>query len=119
MRRFLPLLIVLGLGFAPAPVFRQRPTSLRLLVGTWEVRFANGVVQRCEVRADGTAAAAEPARSSGGRAEARGNAVVMTFDDGRVERWSAGGAGVAVEHWFPASGYPSGPSVSGVARRVR
>src|SRR5437899_2542840 len=107
MRRVVPLLIVMGLGLAPAPVFRQRPTTPRLLAGTWGVRFANGVVQRCEVRADGTASVAEPARSSGRRAEAKGGSVVMTFDDGRVERWSATGAGATVEHWFPASGYPS------------
>ena len=58
----------------------------RLLAGRWDVAFANGVVERCEVRADGTASVTEPARSSRGKAEAKGSSVVMTFEDGRVER---------------------------------
>ena len=56
--------------------------------------------------------------SSGGKAQANGNSVVMTFDDGRIERWSDGGAGVMVEHWFPASHYPSRPAVLGRAKRA-
>lgn len=115
MRCVVLLLIVLGLGFAPAPVFRIRPIPL---AGKWSVKFANGVVETCELRANGRASVAEPARSSGGKAEAEGNAVVITFDDDRIERWSVRGAGVAVEHWFPASQYPAGPSVRGSGRRL-
>jgi hypothetical protein len=118
MRRVVPLLIVLSLGFAPAPVYRERAATPRSLAGDWDVTFTNGVVEKCEVRADGTASVVEPARSSWGRAEAKGNSVVMTFEDGRVERWSAGGAGVTVEHWFPASRYPAGPAVLGRAKRT-
>jgi hypothetical protein len=77
MYRVVPLLIVLSLGFAPAPVFRGKRTTPRLLAGKWEVKFANGVVQRCEVRTDGTASVAEPARSSEGKAKTKGNAVVI------------------------------------------
>jgi hypothetical protein len=104
-------------SYAPAPPPRSR-ASPRLLAGRWTVKFANGVVQTSELRPDGTASVAEPARSSGGKAEVRGDAVVITFDDGRVERWSVSGTSVVVEHWFPASRYPSGPSVRGAARRL-
>jgi hypothetical protein len=97
-------------AYAPAPV-------PRLPVGRWTVRFANGVVQTCEVREDGTASVREPRRSSAGKAEARGGAIVITFRDDRLERWTVRGKRVVVEHWFPASQYPSGPRVLGVATR--
>jgi hypothetical protein len=81
------------------------------------VEFANGVVETCEVRRDGTASVTEPRRSSGGRAKAKDGAVVITFSDDRVERWAVRGGRVVVEHWFPASLYPAGAPVRGVARR--
>lgn len=117
MRRVTLLLVVLSLAFAPAPLPKNRATP-RLLAGKWVVKFANGVVEKCELRKDGTAFVAEPARSSGGTTQAKGNAVVITFADDRVERWSVSGASVVVEHWFPASRYPAGPSVRGTARRL-
>ena len=118
MRSVVLPLIVLNLGFAPAPVYREKRASPRHLAGHWVVEFANGVVETCEVRADGTASVVEPARSSQGKTAAKGSAVVITFDDDRVERWSGTGASVMVEHWFPASRYPAGPSVVGTARRM-
>jgi hypothetical protein len=118
MRQSVLLIVVaLSLAFAPAPLPRNR-TNPRLLAGKWVVKFTNGVVQTCELRTDGMAFVAEPARSSGGRTQAKGNAVVITFNDDRVERWSVRGTSVAVEHWFPASRYPSGPSVRGIAQRL-
>ena len=118
MRRVVPLLFILSLGFAPAPVFREKATTPRSLAGKWVVKFANGVVETFEVRTDGTDSVVEPARSSGGKTAAKGNAVVITFEDDRVERWSVAGASVTVEHWFPASRYPAGPSVPGTAQRM-
>jgi hypothetical protein len=103
-------------GLAPAP-FPNRH-SRRLPVGRWTVRFANGVVETCEIRSDRTAAVKEPLRSSPGKAEARGGTVVITFDDDRLERWTARGSQMVVEHWFPASQYPSGPKVMGLATRT-
>ena len=104
-------------AFAPAPAYKPpRPNSH--LVGQWTVRFANGVVEACEVRADGTASVAEPNRSSVGQVRPRGGAIVITFKDDRVERWSTSAEGVVVEHWFPASGYPSGAKVLGIATRT-
>ena len=119
MRRVIPLLIAMSLGFAPVPVYRERQADQRRLAGRWSVEFANGVVETCELRADGGASVAEPARASGGKSRVVGAALVITFEDGRVERWKVGSAGVAVEHWSPASRYPSGPSVRGTARRLR
>jgi hypothetical protein len=110
------LFVVVALAFAPAPFPRNR-ASIRILAGKWTVTFANGVVESCNLRKDGTASVVEPARSSGGKAEDKNKAVVITFDDGRIERWSDSGTSVKVEHWYPASGYPSGPSVLGSARR--
>jgi uncharacterized protein (TIGR03067 family) len=77
MRRVLPLLIVLSLGFAPAPVFREKD-DLKALQGEWElvsrtfegkprphepqrIRFTGGYLAeadgsgRCEVALDTSA----------------------------------------------------------------
>ena len=105
-------------GYAPAPLPKNR-ASVSRLAGRWTVKFANGVVETCEVRRDGTASVTEPRRSSPGKAEDRGGAVVITFNDDRVERWTVRGGRVVVEHWFPASQYPSGARVRGAARRSR
>jgi hypothetical protein len=100
---------------APAPFLKRRP---RLPVGRWEVKFANGVVETCVVNKDGTISVSEPARSSAGKAVVKDGASVLTFDDSRVERWTAKNGELVVEHWFPASAYPAGRSVVGAARRV-
>jgi hypothetical protein len=88
------------------------------LFGKWTVTFANGVVETCEVRADGTAFESEPYRSADGKVEASGSAFVITFEDGRVERWNLINGHVVVEHWCPAAAYPAGASVVGIADRV-
>jgi hypothetical protein len=82
------------------------------------VTFANGVVETCEVRADGTASESEPHRSADGKVETSGSALVITFEDGRVERWNLISGRVVVEHWCPAAAYPAGASVVGVADRL-
>lgn len=105
-----------AVGFAPVPFRSRRPA--RLPVGRWTVKFANSVVETCEVWPDKKAAVIEPRRASPGRAEPRGGAVVITFDDDRVERWTAKGNRIVVEHWFPGSQYPAGPKVMGVATRL-
>ncbi len=88
------------------------------LFGKWTVTFANGVVETCEVRSDGTASESEPQRSADGKAEASGGALVITFEDGRVERWNLIGGRVVVEHWCPATAYPAGAAAVGVADRL-
>jgi hypothetical protein len=98
----------------PAPAPQTGP-----LAGRWTVEFANGVAEVCEIGQDGTASVAEPRRSSGGKVTARDGAVVVTYDDDRVERWTPVGRKAVVEHWFPGSAFPSGSPVLGIARRVR
>lgn len=114
-------LVLTSAAFPPAPVFRgPRPTPPEALpVGRWTVEFANKVVEECEVRKDGTAGVAEPNRIAGGKATAKGGGVVIVFDDDRVERWTAVGQRMVVEHWFPAAQYPAGTPVLGVADRSR
>jgi hypothetical protein len=95
------------------------PAPERLPVGTWTIEFANGVVEVCEVRQDGTATVAEPKRTSAGKVTAREGSFVLTFDDDRVERWTAVGKRMVVEHWFPATQFPGGTPVLGIAHFVR
>jgi hypothetical protein len=104
------------LAHAPAPFPRPLPRR-NLLLGQWTVTFSNGVVQTSRLRMDGTASVVEPNRSSDGKTAARDGVTVIRFADDRVERWTVRGKRVVVEHWFPASQYPAGRSVVGVARR--
>lgn len=111
----LVLLIAAAANAAPVPKgLRKTPAH----VGEWRAEFTNGVVEACAIGRDGTAAVAEPHRSSGGRAEAgAGGVVVLRFDDDRTERWTPAGDGYAVEHWYPSSAYPHEPSARGTAVR--
>lgn len=86
--------------------------------GTWLVEFANGATEACLVRADGTTAVYEYGRSARGKPTVRGDSVAIDFDDDRVERWTPVGGRFVVEHWFPASGFPTATPMLGVAEFV-
>jgi hypothetical protein len=59
------LLTLPAAGDRPAPPPRDHGPESGF-VGQWTVTFANGVVETCEVRADGTAVESEPcARPTG------------------------------------------------------
>lgn len=88
-----------------------------LPVGLWRIEFSNGVVESCDIRREGTATVSEPARRSGGHAVIDGGAVMIRFDDDRMERWSPVGKRYVVEHWFPASRFPPSMAVLGIAER--
>lgn len=90
-----------------------------LPVGKWRIEFANGVVEVCVIREDGTAAVTEPERSSEGKAKMQDGSPVLVFDDDRSERWTAVGPRFVVQHWFPASQLPPAMPVLGIAERVR
>jgi hypothetical protein len=103
---------------APAP-FPKTERPARLPVGLWTVRFDNGVVQTCQVSKDGSAHVVEPHRNSPGKATVKGGAVVIVSDDDRAERWRRVEGRMVVEHWCPASAFPAGTPVRGVAERER
>src|SRR5262245_52734179 len=89
-----------------------------LPVGKWHVEFTNGVTEVCVIGRGGVAIVDEPQRRSRGRAASSGNAVVMTFNDDRVERWTQVGKRFVVEHWFPAAQFPAEGPVLGIAERT-
>jgi hypothetical protein len=97
-------------GNAPAP-------ERSLPAGEWSVEFANGVVETCAIRKDGTTSESEPNRKSDGKAVDKDGAIVITFDDDRTERYV--GKRMVVEHWYPSSRYPCGTPVLGIADRER
>ena len=88
-----------------------------LPVGKWSVEFSNGVAETCEIRSDGTAYVVEPLRTAGGKARVEESSVVITFDDDRVERWTAVGKRHVVEHWFPTSHFTTASPVFGISER--
>jgi hypothetical protein len=45
-------------------------------------------------------------------------AVVIAFDDDRVERWTPIGQRIVVEHWYPADSFPCATPVLGIAHRA-
>jgi hypothetical protein len=99
-----------GDGLGPLP-------EAGLPVGKWNVEFANGVTEVCEIRNDGTASVVEPRRTADGKATIKGNSALLSFDDDRVERWTPIGKRFVVEHWFPGSQVPTGTAVLGIAER--
>jgi hypothetical protein len=122
------LLILLALGSCvvfplasqgKAPALPPRAAETGLPVGKWNVEFANGVTQVCEIAKDGTASVAEPLRNSGGKAVVKGSSVVIVYEDDRVERWTPVGKRLVVEHWFPASQLPTATPVLGIAEPVQ
>ena len=90
-----------------------------LPLGKWSIEFANGVVEVCVVRENGTTAVTEPNRSSEGKAKIQDGSPLLVFDDDRIERWTAVGQRFVVEHWFPATRFPPATPVLGVAERLR
>jgi hypothetical protein len=90
-----------------------------LPVGKWKVEFANGVSEVGRIRKDGTASVVEPRRTSAGKTTVQGGSAVITFEDDRIERWTAVGKRFVVEHWFPGSQFPNGTSVLGIAERAK
>jgi hypothetical protein len=93
---------------------RDNPRAV-LPVGKWSIEFANGITEVCEIGQDGAAVVVEPLRIAG-KAVVNGGAVLMLFENGRVQRWSAVGQRQVVEHWFPESDFPAvAPGVLGIA----
>jgi hypothetical protein len=95
-----------------------RPPQTALPVGKWKVEFANGVTEVVGVGNGGESSVEEPRRRCVGMAAVKGNAVVITFGDDRVERWTPVGPRYVVEHWFPASQVPVTAPVLGIAERA-
>ena len=117
MRTVVMLLFALSLSAVAAPV--PRSLKAKPYVGDWTIEFTNGVVERCQVGRDDTAALTEPLRTAGGRAERKPDGVVViAFDDDRTERWTPNGDGFAVEHWCPSAAYPTATPVRGTASRT-
>src|SRR5262245_33935511 len=89
-----------------------------LPVGKWSGEFANDVAQSCEFRRDGTATVTEPGRAAGATVTPLAGALLVVYEDDRVERWTPVGRRMVVEHWFPAAQFPTGVPVRGIADRA-
>src|SRR5262245_5740918 len=96
-----------------------RTATAELPTGKWQIEFTNGVVETCEIRANGSAFEAEPLRRSAGKATVQGKSTVIRFDDDRTERWTQLDRRWLVEHWCPSKEFPRGKPVLGVAERRR
>jgi hypothetical protein len=114
---FRPLIVVAALAVAAAGAPRLKTPDPALPAGKWRVVFDNGVVQTCDIDRDGAASVTEPLRASPGKCKVLDAAVVITFDDDRIERWTKIDAGWTVEHWCPTAAYGMTPPVVGKARR--
>jgi hypothetical protein len=100
----------------PVTVTGDPPQSEQTLpVGTWSVEFANGAVEKAEIKKDGTATVSEPARSSGGKVTAVPGAFLFVCAGGRIERWTPIGKRMVVEHWASVDQMTNGAPVKGIA----
>jgi hypothetical protein len=104
-------------GEPPRPPAADPAEGLPL--GRWTVEFANGVVETCEIKRDGTASVVEPRRSAGGKVAAKDGSFVVACEDDRLERWTPVGQRMVVEHWYPGSQVPVVAPVLGIAERAR
>jgi hypothetical protein len=86
-----------------------------LPVGKWSAEFANGVVEKVEIKKDGTATVSEPARTSDGKVTAVPGAFLFVCADGRIERWTPVGKRMVVEHWASVDQMTNGAPVKGIA----
>jgi hypothetical protein len=101
-----------------SPRTRAQPAA-SLPVGKWNVAFANGVSQTCEIRQDGNTSVVEPRRTSSGKATTvKGGSVVLVFEDDVVERWTPVGNRYVVQFWFPGSQFPTATPLLGIAERT-
>lgn len=121
MWRALLLLFVFGSALAAAPTLARNlpPVDDLRPAGKWKVVFINGVIESVEIEADGTAFVREPLRTSRGKAVIEDGSWVITFEDDRVERWTPAGERLVAEHFCPASAYPAGKPVLGIAEKAR
>jgi hypothetical protein len=103
------------LAVSPALADPPRPVDPPVPVGKWVVEFANGVVEKVEIKKDGAATVAEPARTSDGKVTAVRGTFLFVCEDDRVERWTPVGKRMVVEHWPSADQYPNGTPVRGIA----
>jgi hypothetical protein len=96
------------------------PAAPAFPVGIWKVDFTNGVVETCHIFEfdGGHAIVDEPRRKSRGTVEVKEGSFVIACHDDRVERWTPIGKRFVVEHWFPASGFPTAAPVLGIADRA-
>ena len=113
--RTMALLLAAGLTVSLAQADPPRPDPMPLPAGKWVIEFANGVVEKVEVKKDGTATVSEPARTSTGKVTAIQGTFLFVCEDGRVERWTPVGKRMVVEHWPSADQYPNGTPVRGIA----
>ena len=105
------VLLTLPLTSAGDPPKPEQP----LPVGKWSVEFSNGVVEKVEIKKDGTASVSEPARASDGKVTALAGSYLFVCEDGRIERWTPVGKRMVVEHWASIDQMSNGPPVKGIA----
>ena len=113
--RTMALLLTAGLAVSLARADPPRPDPAPLPVGKWSVEFSNGVVEKVEIKQDGTATVTEPARASDGKVTSTPGSFLFVCEDGRVERWTPVGKRMVVEHWASADLFPNGAPVKGIA----
>ncbi|HUE69356.1 MAG TPA: hypothetical protein VMP01_00595 [Pirellulaceae bacterium] len=98
------------------PAEKQAPAktpadSWKSVVGTWKVTYENGAVRTYRFDRRGSARFFE--ESFTGTLSRDGDHLKLDFGDGKLERLRLQDDELLVEHFNPASGYPSSPSLKG------
>lgn len=87
----------------------------RFLSGVWRVAYRNGAIRTYVFQPDGKVQFVEVNLHCTlcTRPE-----VLLSFDDGKIERLWISGDEFRVEHWNPATDYPGGEPLTGIGRRL-
>lgn len=90
-------------------------TGAAALVGVWKVTYSNGSTRRYTVAADGTVTFDEDGGKAispkVGKISAKGDELLLDFQDGALERIKVSGKKLITEYFIPKAQYPGGQPV--------
>lgn len=93
--------------------------GLARLVGEWVCKFVNGAVHHYTIEADGTIFWTDPNPKKKLKTVLRGKDFLIEFPaDDIVERLTASGGELQIEHFTPKSTYPGKPTTRGTGKRA-
>lgn len=106
------LMALTSLAQAKEPKLPSIPT------GIFEVRFTNGVVQKCEFPDNQSVRVSQKNRNSTGSVEASDGKIIIRYEDDRLEHWYPVDQAWLIYHWHPASELEKTQPVTGLAEKV-
>lgn len=99
---------------SPCQCCAASSSGLWMFAGTWSVTYSNGVGRRYVIDKEGIAAYGDRR----GRLSIKDGNTVLDFGDGKLERLLLVSGRLRIEHFNPASSYPSNPTATAEAEKI-